>query len=236
MINFFKKKRIPKDQTNHSNSGFNRLFNKYKKYTMTSKQRMLALYNSVHYIRDNNIIGDFVECGVWKGGSSMLMIDLIKKLALDKNAYMFDTFTGMTNPSIHDVDHKGISASTYLNQVEKYPNVAAKSLLEDVTFYFKKENLLSERCHFIKGDVLDTIPLNSPEKISILRLDTDWYKSTYHELLHLYPKLVSGGILIVDDYGHWKGAKKAVDEYFDSLSFKPFLNVIDYTGRLIIKP
>ena len=81
----------------------------------------------------------------------------------------------------------------------------------------------------------DTIPKNSPEKISILRLDTDWYESTKHELEYLFPRLSSGGILIIDDYGHFKGAKKAVDEYFTKNKIQYFLNRIDYTGRLIVK-
>ena len=72
-----------------------------------------------------------------------------------------------------------------------------------------------------------------PERIALLRIDTDWYESTRHELVHLYPRLSPGGVLIIDDYGHWQGARKAVDEYFQA---GLFLNHIDYTGRLAIKP
>ncbi len=82
---------------------------------------------------------------------------------------------------------------------------------------------------------MDTIPKNIPEKISILRLDTDWYESTKHELNNLFPRLVSGGILIIDDYGHFQGSKKAVDEYFEENEISSFLFRIDYTGRLFVK-
>ena len=84
--------------------------------------------------------------------------------------------------------------------------------------------------------VEDTIPNQAPKEIALLRLDTDWYESTLHELEHLYPRLVSGGVLIIDDYGHWRGAREAVDEYIDKHKLKLFLTRIDYTGRLCVKP
>ena len=92
-----------------------------------------------------------------------------------------------------------------------------------------------EKFHFIKGKVEDTIPEFSPETISILRLDTDWYESTRHELIHLFPRLVKGGVIIIDDYGFWKGAKKAVDQYFEENNISILLNRIDTTGVIGIK-
>jgi predicted O-methyltransferase YrrM len=89
--------------------------------------------------------------------------------------------------------------------------------------------------HFIKGRVEDTLPKEAPEKIALLRLDTDWYESTLHELVHLYPRLSRGGILIIDDYGHWKGSQLATDEYFSKHRIKIFLSRIDYTARLAVK-
>jgi hypothetical protein len=89
------------------------------------------------------------------------------------------------------------------------------------------------RIHFHTGMVEDTIPRLAPERIAILRLDTDWYVSTKHELEWLWPRLSSGGVLIIDDYGHFTGARKAVDEFFGG---QTFLFRIDYTGRLVTKP
>ena len=93
----------------------------------------------------------------------------------------------------------------------------------------------SRKITFVKGRVEDTLPQAAPEKIAILRLDTDWYESTRHELETLYPRLVRGGVLILDDYGHWQGAKKAVDEYIEKNDLKLFLSRTDYTGRVAIK-
>ncbi len=93
----------------------------------------------------------------------------------------------------------------------------------------------SERVHFVRGQVEDTVPEQAPERIALLRLDTDWYESTRHELLHLYPRLASGGVLIVDDYGHWDGCRRAVDEYFSTEAEPVLLSRIDYTGRLAVK-
>ena len=92
------------------------------------------------------------------------------------------------------------------------------------------------KIHLVKGKVEESVPLHAPERIALLRLDTDWYESTKHEMTHLYPRLVPNGVLIIDDYGHWQGAREAVDEYFAGQKFKPLLNRLDYTGRLIIKP
>jgi hypothetical protein len=88
---------------------------------------------------------------------------------------------------------------------------------------------------FVKGLVEDTLPSSAPESIALLRLDTDWYESTRHELIHLFPRLVSGGVLILDDYGHWQGARKALDEYFEEHGVKMLLNRIDYSARIGVK-
>jgi len=72
----------------------------------------------------------------------------------------------------------------------------------------------AERIHLVKGLIEHTIPEHAPGSIGLLRLDTDWYKSTMHELVQLYPRLTLNGVVIVDDYGHFKGAREATDEYF----------------------
>jgi hypothetical protein len=94
----------------------------------------------------------------------------------------------------------------------------------------------ADRLHLVQGKVEDTLPGAAPARIALLRLDTDWYESTRHELVHLYPRLVPNGVLIIDDYGDWVGAKEAVDEYFAAQPFQPFLSRMDHTGRLAIKP
>lgn len=107
------------------------------------------------------------------------------------------------------------------------------SPFEEVKSNLSKTNF--DSLIFVKGLIEDTIPEIMPDKISILRLDTDFYESTYHELINLFPLLQKGGVLIIDDYGHWKGAKKAVDKYFSEINIYPLLNRINYSQRVFIK-
>jgi hypothetical protein len=92
------------------------------------------------------------------------------------------------------------------------------------------------RVRFIKGRVEETVPGEAPEQIALLRLDTDWYESTQHELEYLFPRLAPGGVLILDDYGHWAGARKAVDDYIALHKLPLLLCRIDMSGRIAIKP
>ncbi|MCW2967337.1 MAG: macrocin O-methyltransferase, partial [Solirubrobacteraceae bacterium] len=92
-----------------------------------------------------------------------------------------------------------------------------------------------ERIHFVRGPVEETLPEHAPERLALLRLDTDWYESTRAEMEHLYPRLSDGGVLIIDDYGHWDGARRAVEEHFAANGDAPLLHRIDYTGRIGIK-
>jgi hypothetical protein len=156
-----------------------------------------------------------------------------------RELYLFDTFEGMSAPTEKDVMFDGTKAQDVLNPNEKKEGVDNYWCIAGVENV--RKNILStgypaERIHLVKGKVEETIPNNAPEKIALLRLDTDWYESTKHELEHLYPRLAPNGVLIIDDYGHWVGAKQAVDEYFATLKLKPFLSRLDYTGRLVIKP
>jgi hypothetical protein len=207
---------------------FLNLYDRCKGYTMTSIERMYAIFKAVEYICKNNIAGDFVECGVWKGGSSMMAALSFIHFGKNKELWLYDTFTGMPEATEADVDFKGLKGIDY--KEESWPTLGdvAKNMAE-----IEYPN----HVRYVKGDVLDTLhrPGHTPYRISLLRLDTDWYESTLHELTHLYPLLVPGGVLIIDDYGHWQGARKAVDEYFAGLGVFPYLHRIDYTGRIMIK-
>lgn len=203
-------------------------------YTMTSFERISSLFNSLENIRKNNIPGDFVECGVWKGGNILGMISYMNFYNMSgRQVWLYDTFQGMTEPEDLDVDLYNNRAQN----IYQSPEILCLSPLEEVkanlnNIYFDRERI---KVNFVVGDVSLTLQdsQNVPENISILRLDTDWYKSTKDELFYLYPKLNKGGVLIVDDYGHWQGAKKAVDEYFLGQSIE--IKKIDYTGIEIIK-
>lgn len=227
--------KIPRDM----DENFHELYQKCKPYTMTSVERLYAVYKAVEYIANNKIEGDFVECGVWRGGSSMMMALSLKHFGItDRKLYLYDTFEGMSAPTSEDVSLTGTSADELLSNTSdklSADSVWCEASLDDVQANLKKTQYPFENLKFVQGKVEDTIPNIIPKQIAILRLDTDWYESTKHELEHLFPLLNKGGVLIIDDYGHWMGARKAVDEYFNKTQTPILLNRSDYTGRIGIK-
>ncbi len=212
------------------------LLRRYAPFTMTSIERQWALIKAVEYLNGNKIAGDFVECGVWRGGNLMIAKELCRPSALERKFYLFDTFAGMSAPTAADTTHAGADASaTYRERVREDHVDWVYASLDDVRESFRRAKLLDDRVIFVKGKVEDTLAeaRNVPEKIALLRLDTDFYESTRAELEILYPRLVSGGVLIVDDYGHWQGARKAVDEYFKGAAM--LWSRVDYTARMTLK-
>ncbi|MBS0171440.1 MAG: class I SAM-dependent methyltransferase [Nitrospira sp.] len=207
-------------------------------YTMTSPERLFALIQAVRYVSNAGIPGDIVECGVWKGGSMMAAaLTLLECQDRSRDVHLFDTFEGMTGPTDRDTSIDGVTAQVLLQSSSKSDpaSVWCCAALEDVIAAMRGTGYDTERVHFVKGPVEETIPGHSPARIAILRLDTDWYESTMHELTHLFPRLSQGGVLLIDDYGHWKGCRAAVDEYFADNNIPILLNRIDYTGRLAVK-
>lgn len=217
---------------------FTRIYNSCKDFSTCSIEPMYALFKAIEYIVHNEIEGDLVECGVYKGGSAMMMAYSLTHFGCNKNRkiFLYDTFEGMPEPSEADKNLQGVEAGALLRKGPKETNpIWCYGPLVEV-----RENMFStgykmENIIFVKGKVEDTIPETMPGKISVLRLDTDWYSSTIHELTHLYPLLVSLGVFIIDDYGHWQGARQAVDEYFNAMRKKILFHRIDYTVRVGIK-
>jgi O-methyltransferase len=212
------------------------LYNRVKPYTMTSPDRVFALCDAVRYVVGAGIEGAVVECGVWKGGSSMVAALMLRELgAADRELHLFDTFEGMSPPTEHDRRAGGPSAADMLAATSKDAKVWAYSPLDEVRTNLASTGYPAELVRFVQGKVEDTIPDQAPERIAILRLDTDWYESTRHELEHLFPRLAVGGVLIVDDYGAWEGARRAVDEFIAAHKTPILLNRIDETGRVAVK-
>jgi hypothetical protein len=218
---------------------YNELINFVRPFTMTSNSSLISLINAVDYIVNNKIPGSLVECGVWKGGSMMAVAKTLMSMnSEDRDLYLFDTFTGMTKPSKLDV---GIGTKEKASDIfekektgEDTSNWVNASIVE-VKKIFKKVGYDEKKLHFIEGKVEETIPKNSPSEISLLRLDTDWYESTKHELIHLFPKLSKGGVIIIDDYDDWEGCRKAVDEYIMNENITLLLVKIPNGGRIGIK-
>jgi O-methyltransferase len=200
-------------------------------YSMTNPVRMSCLLDAFKYVVKNKIKGDFVECGVWKGGNLILLQNLIEKYSvIGRKIYAYDTFSGMSKFGKIDYNNNSVHASVLLKENK---DTLCYSSLEDVKSNFYSNTKFNKNLITIVGRVEDTLKKKLPKKISILRLDTDYYSSTKIELEKLWPRLTKGGILIIDDYGYWKGCRKAVDEFF--YKKYPFLIHIDETCRLIIK-
>ncbi len=217
-----------------------RIFHAVKEFTSTSPERISVLVDAVRYVVDNKIEGAMVECGVWRGGSTMAIALALKELGDEtRDIYLYDTFAGMTAPTEDDVAFSGASAELKFDKqkISDESSTWCLSTLDDTRESVLSTGYPEDKFHFVEGMVEDTIPATIPPgNIALLRLDTDWYESTKHELVHLFPLLADNGPLIIDDYGHWQGARKAVDEYFSENGFRIFLSRIDYTGRIGIKP
>jgi hypothetical protein len=207
-------------------------------FTMTSKERIFAAIEAAEYISKNRIAGDIVECGVWKGGSSMAILETFKTLGdTDRRVFLYDTYEGMPPPTEDDKTNYNKSADELLKaDTDKEKNLVwAYSSLDEVKSNIGLSGYNQDLILFVKGKVEESIPGTLPGQIALLRLDTDWYESTKHEMEHLFPLLVPGGVLIIDDYGYWQGARKAIDEYFQKNNTKILLNRIDDTGRIAVK-
>jgi O-methyltransferase len=216
---------------------FIEIYNMAKPYTMTTIERSYGLFKSVEYINKGRIEGDMVECGVWRGGSAMIIARSLMHFGdQSRKIYLYDTFEGMSEPTMYDIDFADHDAKTLLETSPKERAwVWAYASLGEATENLRKTGYPEGQFTVVKGRVEDTIPDTIPERIALLRLDTDWYESTKHELTYLYPLVSDGGIVIVDDYGHWQGARKAVDEFLEANSYNLFLHRLDYTGRLMMK-
>ncbi len=208
-------------------------------YTMTSGERLWSLINAVRYIIDERIPGDFVECGVWRGGSVMGMARQTLDMGVrNRRIWLYDTFAGMTPPTAQDIEAStGVTAHEMLatTPIADGRNVWCVADRSDVESNLRSTGYPFDHFTLVEGDVAETVHREAPTTVSLLRLDTDWYESTRTCLDVLYPRLVVGGVCILDDYGHWRGARSAVDEYFSSRGIRPFMHPIDYSGRIFIK-
>jgi hypothetical protein len=207
-------------------------------HTMTSVARIQAVIDAVRYCEERGIPGAFAECGVWRGGSVLAMILTLQELGAEpREIHLYDTFEGMTKPGEEDGAALAGWFDTQDGDGRAWPELFGADVFSEEGV---RQTLLATgypdgKLHFVRGPVEETIPAHLPGGLALLRLDTDWYDSTRHELQHLYPLLADGGVLIIDDYGHWEGARRAVDEYFAAQARPLLLNRIDYTGRVAIK-
>lgn len=216
---------------------FHEDFLRVRPYTMVKAGRSYALWDAVNYVCRRNVPGCFVECGVWRGGQSMLAALAFLRNNRLPDLHLYDTFAGMAQPTEHDV-----RSSTGRPAIHKWSSTQTEdhnewcyASLEDVKVNMASTGYPPDKIHYHVGKVEKTLLHSAPERISILRLDTDWYESTKVEMEILFPRLQSGGVLIIDDYGTWQGARKAVDEYLAAHNINLLL-VRNGGGRVAVVP
>lgn len=206
------------------------LFHECRLFTMTSVERLYDLYKSVEFIVKAGIPGVFVECGVWRGGAMMMVAKTLLSLgATGRQLQLYDTFEGHPKGLDEklDVDIFGsVAAAEWYEGWGAVPVDEVRDNLSSTTYPM-------EHIQLVKGRVEKTLYSNAPHEIALARLDTDWYESAKIELEILWPRIVRGGFLIIDDYGHYKGQRQAVDEYFKDQPVK--LTRIDYSCRVVQK-
>lgn len=214
------------------------LFEQVRDYTLTSPERVLALHEAVRHLVTAEVPGAIVECGVWRGGSMMAAAQTLVDLGVtDRELFLYDTFEGPPTPTEEDIakdPHRYAESAPEQADGPQVPVVLQLLPVDEVKQVMRTTGYPEARMHFVAGDVQHTIPVESPDEIALLRLDTDSYSSTRFELEQLYPKVADGGIVIIDDYASYRGARDATDEFFAAQGIKPLLHRIDPASRMVV--
>jgi hypothetical protein len=228
--------RLASEVPDHYDEDVKQIIRAVRPRTMTAHEKIHALVLATRYVVDHGIPGALVECGVWRGGSMQAVAHaLLARGVRDRDLHLFDTFEGMPQPTDADRGMDGTPAAELLARAPRSARVWAEASLEDVQAGMAETGYPPERIHYHVGKVEDTIPAGAPAEIALLRLDTDWYESTRHELEHLYDRVPAGGVIIADDYATWQGARKAVDEFLERTGARLLLVPIA-AGRIAVKP
>lgn len=243
-------KKIPKSSDPFLEQQIDADIKAVRPYTMLSRARLASLYKQVKFCEENNIHGGYVECGVWKGGAVALMALANRRFGKDKrNLHLFDAFQEICEP---DASVDGARALAEVRQWADggqsgklrplkgiYDTFGGAGSLEGNKWLLEEKIGYDKRfLHYHPGWFQETVPQATDNigNIAILRLDGDWYASTKVCLDYLYGSVVSGGFVIVDDYGTYEGCKKAVDEFMDSMNARIYLNDVDEECKYWIKP
>ncbi len=176
-----------------------------------------------------DVPGDFIETGVWRGGTTILMRGVLQAMGdSGRGVWVADSFEGLPAP---DADAYPADEGLDWSHVE-----VLKVGADAVRANFERYGLLDDRVHFLEGWFCDTLPDAPIEAISVLRLDGDLYQSTMDALVSLEPKVSSGGFVLVDDYGGWEPCRAAVDDYRRQHGITAPIETVDWTGVWWRKP
>lgn len=240
-------------ETEGSNWGFDleqealEAIEQVKDHTMLSLPRLVTLYQQAAFCEEFEIGGSFVECGTWRGGSVGIMaLANLRRGRARRHIHLFDSFESIPEPdeavdgerAVREARECGGGAEGRLVPLPIYGSIGTPDLAVNRELLEETIGYNSSFLHYHKGWFQDTVPSDAKQvgDIAILRLDGDWYASTKVCLDHLYDQVVSGGFVIIDDYGCYEGCKKATDEFMRQQQVRAFLHHIDATGRYWVKP
>lgn len=203
---------------------FGKLHAAVRPYTTCGTARLRALAGAVQHVVQREIPGDLVECGTARGGSAALMGLVLKQLGARRIVWAFDTFEGLPPPSEADPDR--VIARLYTGTFQ--------ADVKEVGALFERLGI-RHLCWPVPGRFQETLPVSGVERIAVLHLDCDWYESVRTCLEQLYDRVSPGGVIQIDDYGHWAGARRAVDEFLRRRGIHHPLRRLDYAGRQLVK-
>lgn len=224
-----------------------------KENSMMPEVNLITLYEQAVYCEKFDVAGDFVECGVWKGGAvGMMAMANLTHGKKRRKLHLFDAFDDICEPDPLLDGEKAMSDVKRLSDKESseikgdikaiegiYDSMGGHGTMDECN------ELLSDKIGYDENYILyhkgwfqHTIEKESKniEKIAILRLDGDWYDSIKIPLTFLYDKVEKGGLIVIDDYGYYEGCTKAVDEFLGARSIKTFLSYSNYGCRYFVKP
>lgn len=193
--------------------------------SLATHRRLRGVRKVADQAAKRNLPGDFIECGVFKGGSAAVISERLWSTNPAKNTYLFDVFSGMPKPGEHDPKEAWDDVGKFVSSPEHCRETFRRCGINDLS-----------RLHFVVGLYEDTLPTFTPMPLSFLHVDCDWYEPVKLVLEKFYDSVVPGGTIVLDDYGHWSGCRKATDEFFKARNLNPTLTPIDYTSHYFIKP
>lgn len=199
-----------------------RILRTVRSYTMVGVPRLRTLYRLAQRAIAEGIPGAFVECGTYNGGSGAVLAHVAARD--HRSVWLFDSFEGLPEPVAEDGEAASAWAGGCVGQESKVADVLGRV------------GANTDEVHIVKGWFNETLAPAPTGPIALLHLDGDWYESTREILLALYDRVDPRGFLAIDDYGHWPGCRRAVDEFFRERKQEPEIFQSDYTGAWLVKP
>lgn len=208
-------------------------------HTMIGMRRLDNIQALVDDVLRNDVPGDLIETGVWRGGSTIFMRGVLKARGVrDRRVWVADSFAGMPTPGQDGMERSFTSeeqTETWRNIIRRHPlgvMVMAARLRQGTTYeevreHFARYDLLDEQVEFLPGWFHETLPTAPISSLALIRMDGDLYDSTHHALTWLYPKLSVGGYAVVDDYGSFSECRRAVHDYLDAAGLEADLQRVD---------